>query len=218
MNLLRRPILPLILAVTSACSPSPAEPVAVVEPALQATPPASTPDPVAARVDALIADTRAREAAVKEADRLTAEQAAAAARAIRVVTEYGRPTAAAPSPQGASAADGTPTPAPVGDLMGDGSRVVRDEAWWRREMNRLRDQLGRDEAACYPRRELVNRLSRLLDVTATATSAAVVASDVIKARSDLRQCEMAVQVDLNLIAIQEEDARRHNVPPGWLRR
>jgi len=136
------------------------------------------------------------------------------------------PVAADTAPLPSASAASTPI-ATVGDLMGDGSRVVRDEAWWRKRMTTLRDKLAQDESACVPKRELVNRLSGMMNAIPDEAPAIVaggyiaaagaIGTDLVKAKAELKECQGHIAVDKRLISDAEEDARVHSVLPGWLR-
>jgi hypothetical protein len=123
--------------------------------------------------------------------------------------------------------ESTSSKAPAGDLKGDGSRVVRDEAWWRKHMTMLRDKLALDQTACVPKRETVARLSGMMNAIPDKAPAIVaggyiaaagaIGTDLVKARAELKECEGHIDVDKQLISEAEEDARVHGVLPGWLR-
>jgi hypothetical protein len=94
-------------------------------------------------------------------------------------------------------------------------------------MSKLRYQLAADDAQCAPKRQLVARLSTMLNTmpdTAPAivaggyvAASSTIATELEKARAGLQSCEGAVGLDRQLIADAEEEARRLSVLPGWLR-
>jgi hypothetical protein len=92
-----------------------------------------------------------------------------------------------------------------------------DETSWRKRMKALRAQSDQSAKACAPKAALVARLSSFLDATTTTTSVAVVGTDLIKARSDLNECQDKMESDRAAIADAQEEGRRQGALPGWLR-
>lgn len=201
MNVLRQSILPLILTFTSGCSSPVTEPVSVAESTPQPTPPVSTPDAVTARVEALIADTKRKEAEYQESQRVAIEKSAAAALNVPVYTEVTppRPTVAQSNA--------------LGSTNPSGSQSVTDtksEAYWR-ERRRAYDVMFREHQAAS---KAAFDLFILMDKTGIARTNP---AEYVKAMSEMKRSSEVVADDVKrgLPALYAE-AERAGVPRAWV--
>jgi hypothetical protein len=133
----------------------------------------------------------------------------------------------APPPQVVSSGDGKETPAAdagaaapaVGDKKDTDKKdtEVRDEEYWRKRITTARQQLDRDITFAAAMQSRINALSTDFVNRDDPAQRAVIAGDRDRAMSELKALEKSIENDKATIASIEEEARRANVPAGWLR-
>jgi hypothetical protein len=131
----------------------------------------------------------------------------------------GTAPASAPAEPAAPATEAAPAvkPMPAGSASVAPAEPAKGEAYWRKRVTDVRDQ--RDRNAVYLE-SLENRINSLwADFTARDDPAqrAVIAQNRQRAldeRDRLKKEQLAIEKQIKDI---EEEARRANVPPGWLR-
>ena len=99
---------------------------------------------------------------------------------------------------------------------------LRDEAWWRARMTELRAALEKAQKERQAKATLVARLEAVRDNVpdhgfSVAQAYANASAELAKARADLDVCVANEKAAKAAINAAEEDARTHNVLPGWLR-
>lgn len=93
----------------------------------------------------------------------------------------------------------------------------KDEAYWKARMRDLQSALDTDQI------RLIAMEGRVASLTADFTHTTNVAERVVLRReregavTEVTRLKAAVLADMKAIGTAEEEARRANVPPGWLR-
>jgi hypothetical protein len=98
-----------------------------------------------------------------------------------------------------------------------GTLPLRTEAWWREQVSTIRERIDRSEKE----RALLDERIALLETQATArddpAQQAVLREQAIQARAEIEgTLRRAAELRRDLAQLLE-DARRADVPPGWLR-
>jgi hypothetical protein len=94
---------------------------------------------------------------------------------------------------------------------------TKDQKYWAGRMGELRTQLARDETYLEALQTRVNSLNADFVNRDDPAQRAVVASSREKALAELERLRQQIESTKKAIAALEEEARRANVPPGWLR-
>ena len=94
---------------------------------------------------------------------------------------------------------------------------VKDQAYWAGRLKELQTQLQRDQTYVDALQTRVNSLATDLVNRDDPAQRAVLASDRQKALGELDRLKKQIEATKKAIADLEEEARRANVPPGWLR-
>lgn len=188
------------------------------QPARSIAPPPAQPAPAPAtteaaqRADALLADMARREAEYKKAETDVAERERL--RQIPIT-----PAASAPvQTPAAAAAPYAPVPVNAAAPMasaGDG----RDEAWWKNEMRSAEVRLSDNQRRLQESRAEMGRALRQMEVAVDAGSIVFAQAQEAynRVRAEVARLEGEVRNDSASVERVREDARRANVPPGWLR-
>jgi hypothetical protein len=114
---------------------------------------------------------------------------------------------------GASSATTPPAAAGVTQPQTQG----KDEKYWKSRINEVRDQMSRHKTLVDALQSRVNALD--FDRTSTDDPAkrAQIERDRQKALAEMERLKKEMKEQDKAIAAIEEEARRANVPPGWLR-
>ncbi len=128
------------------------------------------------------------------------------------------PPSSAPPPP-ASVASQTPsaTPAEKPDAKPAAKNDARDQAYWSGRMKGLLTQLDRDKTYADAMQSRVNALTTDFVNRDDPAQRAVIETDRQKALTELDRLKVSVIDTQKAIVDLEEEARRANVPPGWLR-
>ena len=94
---------------------------------------------------------------------------------------------------------------------------VKDEAYWKKRIQSARDQLGRAQMFADALQTRINVLSADFVARDDPAQRAVIATDRQKALAELDRVKQEIGQFTKAIAEIQTDARRANVPPGWLR-
>jgi hypothetical protein len=94
---------------------------------------------------------------------------------------------------------------------------VKDAAYWSKRMADLRDQLDRDQTYIDALQSRINALTSDFVNRDDPIQRNQIATDRQKALSELDRLKKTVEQDKKAIGDAEDEARRANVPPGWLR-
>jgi hypothetical protein len=98
-----------------------------------------------------------------------------------------------------------------------GKEPVKDRAYWAARMKELQAQLHRDQTYVDALQTRVNSLATDFVNRDDPAQRAVLAQERHKALGELDRLKKQIEAAHTAIAGLEEEARRANVPPGWLR-
>ena len=93
----------------------------------------------------------------------------------------------------------------------------KDETWWRNRMTQAREAQRRAEAFAEALQSRINALATDLVNRDDPYQRAKIADDRQKALAELQRVTGEIEQSKKDIADIEEEARKANVPPGWLR-
>jgi hypothetical protein len=93
----------------------------------------------------------------------------------------------------------------------------RDQNYWHARMQALNDQLSRDRLYAEALQTRINSLTADFSSHDDPAQRALIADDREKAVSELTRLRNAIEEDKDAVGTAEDEARRANVPPGWLR-
>ena len=94
---------------------------------------------------------------------------------------------------------------------------VKDQAYWSGRMKELQTQVQRDQTYVDALQTRVNSLATDLVNRDDPAQRGVLSSERQKALGELDRLKKQIEAGKKAIADLEEEARRANVPPGWLR-
>ena len=123
------------------------------------------------------------------------------------------PPPAKPAPSTDAAAKETEKPAE----QEKEKEPVKDQAYWAGRMKELQTQLQRDQTYVDALQTRVNSLATDFVNRDDPAQRAVLAKERQKALGELDRLKKQIEATNKAIADLEEEARRANVPPGWLR-
>jgi hypothetical protein len=125
---------------------------------------------------------------------------------------------------------GTPSPSPVKPAASTDAAAretekpaeqekepVKDQAYWAGRLKELQTQLQRDQTYVDALQTRVNSLATDFVNRDDPAQRAVLAKERQKALGELDRLKKQTEATTKAIADLEEEARRANVPPGWLR-
>ena len=136
----------------------------------------------------------------------------------KVYSDKDLPKAAAPAV--ASTVPSTPAPTAIAPEQKPAEAKPddqKDEAWWRARMAQAREAQRRAEAFAEALQSRINALSTDVVNRDDPYQRAKIADDRLKALAELQRVTGEIEQSKKDIADIEEEARRANVPPGWLR-
>lgn len=152
------------------------------------------------------------ELAQKEQERRKALKATAA----KVYSDKDLPKPA--TPPVASAVPSTPTVVPPEPKPAEQKPVEqKDEAWWRGRIAQAKEAQRRAEAFAEALQSRINALATDMVNRDDPYQRAKISDDRQKALAELQRVTNEIEQAKKDIADIEEEARRANVPPGWLR-
>ena len=129
----------------------------------------------------------------------------------------GTPPAAPPAPaSGAAATDASAAKDKDAEKPGE-KEPVKDQAYWSGRMKELQTQVQRDQTYVDALQTRVNSLATDFVNRDDPAQRGVLASERQKALGELDRLKKQIEAGKKAIADLEEEARRANVPPGWLR-
>lgn len=207
-------VVALIGAASVGCGTAPVTTAPAQADAPETTPVAAPPSAAAARADALLADMAKREAEYKKAEADIAKQERS--KPLPVI-EAPAPVSAAASASPVLSPQAAATPSPAGSIAVQFGG--HDEAWWKNEM-RNAEVRATDDARRL--QEAIDTQTRARDQMGAATKAGAVvfaqAQEAFnRATAEVQRLQGEVRNDNAAVERVREDARRANVPPGWLR-
>lgn len=160
------------------------------------------------------------ELARKEEERRKALKAASKV----VLTDKDVPRAVAPPTPAAPAgeAPGQKPAEPAGEKPADqpadkAEEPVKDEAWWKERITRVREELRRNEMFAEALQTRINAFATDFASQDDPYRRAEIAQQRATAIAELDRVKADLDANRKAMAAIEEEARRANVPPGWLR-
>jgi hypothetical protein len=129
------------------------------------------------------------------------------------------PPPVAKAPEAAAPTGAAPTAAaPVSSGNGvENGYEQHDEVWWKKRMTELRSRLSADELQLGAMEVRVKSLTNDFNGSDIASQRLVLRDQRERALTEAASLKAIVQTDKKNIATAEEEARRANVPAGWLR-
>jgi HAMP domain-containing protein len=109
-----------------------------------------------------------------------------------------------------------PPPAPAAEPEPEPDEV-RDEAWWRTRMSSARSGLERDEVLLDAMQTRVNSLQGDIVNRDDPAQRALLQQQLNRALGEMERLTKQIAAGHQAIADIETEARRQNVPPGWIR-
>lgn len=138
---------------------------------------------------------------------------------LKPVPAPAAPAATAPSP--AAAADATDAKEPDSTKAAakpvDKAAEPKDQKYWFGRMQGLREQLARDESYADALQSRINALTIDFSARDDPAQRSQIGAAREKALAELDRLRVAIADGTKAIADLEDEARRANVPPGWLR-
>jgi len=116
-----------------------------------------------------------------------------------------------PGDAAAPAKDGDPA------KPGDKTEAAPNESQWRSKMTTARDSLRRNEMFAEALQSRINGLTADFTARDDPYQRAQIADQRQKALAELEQVKKDIEGSKKAISDIEEEARRANVPPGWIR-
>jgi hypothetical protein len=123
---------------------------------------------------------------------------------------------APPPPTPAAATDASATKDKETEKAGE-KEPVKDQAYWSGRMKELQTQLQRDQTYVDAMQTRVNSLATDFVNRDDPAQRGALASERQKVLGELDRLKKQIEAEKKAIADLEEEARRANVPPGWLR-
>jgi hypothetical protein len=124
------------------------------------------------------------------------------------------PAPAAPAAQGSSSSAAQPDGKPVAQAPSQGAK---DPAFWKGRITQAREQLERSKTLADAMQSRINALNTDFVNTDDPAKRSGVERDRQKALSELERLKKEIKEATRAISDIEEEARKANVPPGWLR-
>jgi hypothetical protein len=93
----------------------------------------------------------------------------------------------------------------------------RDEKWWRARMAAARGAIERGQVMADALQSRINALQRDVVNMDDPAQQAKLRTDLGKALGELERTTKQIEADRKAVTDLQEEARRLNVPPGWLR-
>ena len=126
------------------------------------------------------------------------------------------PGTPAPPPPAKPATPADADPAKDAEKPAD-KEPVKDQAYWAGRMKELQTQVQRDQTYVDALQTRVNSLATDFVNRDDPAQRAVLTGERQKALGELDRLKKQIEAGKKAIADLEEEARRANVPPGWLR-
>lgn len=136
----------------------------------------------------------------------------------------GAPPPAAPAPSAPAGAAGTQQvpPSPSGVQPKEGEKPAtdepkKDEAYWKERIAKVRGDLGRAQTFAEALQSRINALTTDFAARSDPAQRAVIGTDRQKALAELDRVKKEIETNTKAIADIQDEARKANVPAGWVR-
>lgn len=138
---------------------------------------------------------------------------------VEVPATFGAPTpAAGGAAAGPKGADATKDPKDPKDKdPKDKDNEPHDEAWWRKRIDTARQAVDRDQRSADALQTRINALQGDVVNRDSPAQQASLRKELLKALAELDNAKKMVEDDRAAIKGIQEDARRLDVPAGWVR-
>jgi len=93
----------------------------------------------------------------------------------------------------------------------------KDEAFWKARIAKARDDLGRAQTFADALQSRINALTTDFAARSDPAQRAVISTDRQKALAELDRVKKEIEADTKAIADIQDEARKSNVPAGWVR-
>ena len=124
------------------------------------------------------------------------------------------PAPAAPAGEKPAEAPGEKPAEPAGEKP---QEPVKDEAWWKERITRIREELRRNEMFADALQTRINAFATDFASQDDPYRRAEIAQQRATAIAELDRVKADLDANRKAMAAIEEEARRAAVPPGWLR-
>ena len=114
-------------------------------------------------------------------------------------------------------AEGTADPAKGGDAAKAAEPAAPGESQWRARMTAAREEVRRNEMFRDALQSRINGLTADFTARDDPYQRAQIADDRQKAMAELAQVTKDIETSKKAVTDIEEEARKANVPPGWIR-
>ena len=119
---------------------------------------------------------------------------------------------------GAAAAPGTSAAVPSSPSgAAEKAGESHDETWWRRRMSQAREALDRDQVLGEALQSRINGLTTDWSARDDPAQRQALSEQRERALTELQRMRDQIAADRKAVADIEEDARRQDVPAGWVR-
>ena len=138
-------------------------------------------------------------------------------------SEPGSAPAPAPAPQAGATGTQQVPPSPSGvQPPKEGDKPAtdepkKDEAYWKARVAKVRDDLQRAQTFADALQSRINALTTDFTARADPAQRAVIGNDRQKALAELDRVKKEIEANTKAIADIQEEARKANVPSGWVR-
>jgi hypothetical protein len=130
--------------------------------------------------------------------------------------------APASTPQGGATGTQQVPPSPSGVQPKEGDKPAaddpkKDEAYWKERMTKVRGDLERAQTFADALQSRINALTTDFAARSDPAQRAVISTDRQKALAELDRVKKEIQANTKAVADIQEEARKANVPAGWVR-
>ena len=128
----------------------------------------------------------------------------------------------APAPQAGATGTQQVPPSPSGVQPKEGEKPAtdepkKDEAYWKERVAKLRGDLERAQTFADALQSRINALTTDFAARSDPAQRAVISTDRQKALAELDRVKKEIETNTKAIADVQEEARKANVPAGWVR-
>jgi hypothetical protein len=95
--------------------------------------------------------------------------------------------------------------------------VVKDETWWRTRVSAANQTLKRDIDTADALNDRINLLQRDVVNVDDPIRQQALREELRKTTEEIERTKLLIEADRKAIEDLQEEARRQNVPPGWIR-
>ncbi|RPI53556.1 MAG: hypothetical protein EHM55_13430 [Acidobacteria bacterium] len=127
------------------------------------------------------------------------------------------PGASSPAPNAGAARQAEPATAPASAARADAVDEKKTEAYWRARVTAIQQSLGRTKVLIEAMQSRINALNAEALSADDPGKQAALQADLTTAVSEMARLKQESETQNKDLATVQEEARRANIPPGWLR-